>query len=268
VIGIVEDISKRKEVEIALEKYSNQLEVLVAKRTRDLEQAQEELIAKEKLATLGQLAGSVGHELRNLLGVINNATYILEANLSPENQKAREYVRMISSQVQRSNKIISDLLNFAREPVADKSSLSVLELITLILSNYPSPENVSIETNISQDLPHVYVDQQHIEQIMTNLLTNAYQAMPKGGRLHISAAKKKDNILISVEDSGVGISTKDKQKLFTPLFTTKASGIGLGLAISKKLVEANGGKIEVQSKPGRGSTFTIILPIAGRENGQ
>ncbi len=268
VIGIIEDISKRKEAELALEKYSNQLEAMVAERTQELEKAQKELIAKEKLATLGQLAGSVGHELRNPLGVINNSIYILKANLPAENEKAIEYANMIASQVQRSNKIISDLLNFARDPLADKTNLKVPDLIDLVLAHFPPPENVTIETRTSQGLPEIYVDQQQIEQVIINILNNACQAMPQGGKISISSVEKKQDILISITDNGPGIDAKDKRKLFTPLFTTKARGIGLGLAVSKKFIEANGGRIDVQSKPGQGSTFTIVLPTARSEHGK
>jgi Signal transduction histidine kinase regulating C4-dicarboxylate transport system len=145
VIGIVEDITKRKEAELELEKYSNHLEELVAERSRELEKAHKELLAKEKLATLGQLAGSVGHELRNPLGVISNAIYILKSSVSGENEKTKEYIDLISSQVKRSNKIITDLLNFAKEPMLDRSKTSLSELIKASLEQCPPPENVEVD---------------------------------------------------------------------------------------------------------------------------
>jgi len=200
--------------------------------------------------------------------VINNSIYILKANLPAENEKAIEYANMIASQVQRSNKIISDLLNFARDPLADKTNLKVPDLIDLVLAHFPPPENVTIETRTSQGLPEIYVDQQQIEQVIINILNNACQAMPQGGKISISSVEKKQDILISITDNGPGIDAKDKRKLFTPLFTTKARGIGLGLAVSKKFIEANGGRIDVQSKPGQGSTFTIVLPTARSEHGK
>ncbi|NPV40376.1 MAG: response regulator [Anaerolineae bacterium] len=262
VIGIVEDITKRKEAELELEKYSNHLEELVAERSRELEKAHKELLAKEKLATLGQLAGSVGHELRNPLGVISNAIYILKSSVSGENEKTKEYIDLISSQVKRSNKIITDLLNFAKEPMLDKSKTSVAELIKASLEQCPPPENVQVEVTGIDEIGKINVDQNQIMQAVINILGNAYQALPQGGRVKINCTQSKKEAHISIADNGTGISASDKRKLFTPLFTTKARGIGLGLAVSKKFIEANGGKIKVASTPGKGSTFTIILPLS------
>ncbi len=262
VIGIVEDITKRKEAELALEKYSSRLEQMVAERTQELEKAHADLIAKEKLATLGQLAGSVGHELRNPLGVINNSVYILKTSLPPENAKALEYIDLITSQIQRSNKIISDLLNYARDPIVEKTRTKLQKLIPALLDRYPPPESISIETFLDDDLPDVNIDPQQIEQVIDNILNNAYQAMPEGGKVVISSKKARGAVSISIADHGPGMSARDKQKIFTPLFTTKARGIGLGLAVAKKFIDANNGRIDVQSKLGQGSTFTISFPAA------
>jgi signal transduction histidine kinase len=229
--------------------------------------AQKELIEKEKLATLGQLAGGVGHELRNPLGVINNALYILKATVAQENEKAREYADMIGQQVQRSNKIISDLLNFAREPGASRIEIDLSALVARVLADFPPPEEVRVRKTIAKGLPKVLADAQHAEQILANLVSNAYQAMPEGGLMSISASRKQGEVRIAVRDSGTGISKENMDKLFTPLYTTKAKGIGLGLATSKKLAETNGGRIEVKSQEGKGSTFTLVLPAAGGEDG-
>jgi PAS domain S-box-containing protein len=258
--GIARDITAQKKAELELEAYSNKLEEMVTERTRELERAQQELVIKEKMATLGQLAGSVGHELRNPLGVINNAAYILDSAISKENLKARKYTRMIASQVQRSNKIISDLLNFAGNPVAEKTNVAIPGLIEQVLRNLAPPEDVQVETRIKSRLPLVLADPLHIEQVLINLISNAYQAMPEGGSLLVEATVKKGEVHISIKDNGTGITPHDMPKLFTPLFTTKVHGIGLGLATSKKLAEANGGRIEVSSKPGEGSIFTLALP--------
>ncbi len=267
VIGIVDDVSRRKEAELALEAYSSRLEDLVAERTRALNEAQQELIEKEKLATLGQLAGGVGHELRNPLGVINNAVYILKASVAEENEKAREYADMIAQQVQRSNKIISDLLNFAREPSANRVKTDLDALAARVLADFPPPEGIRVRKTIAKGQPKALADAQHVEQILANLVSNAYQAMPEGGQVSVSVSRRRGEVCLAVRDSGAGISPENLEKLFIPLFTTKAKGIGLGLATSKKLAEANGGRIEVKSEVGKGSTFTLVLPAAGEENG-
>lgn len=265
---VCRDITERKRTAQALEEYSNHLEDLVKERTQALEAAQQELIAKERLATMGQLAGSVGHELRNPLGVINNAVYILEASLPAENKKAREFTHMIASQVKKSNRIISDLLVFAKEPETNKSMINIADLVKHVLQNQPPPQSIHVKTSFAGNLPPAFADAQHVEQILTNLISNAYQAMPQAGTLQIQGKKIKDGVSITIKDSGVGILPENMLKIFTPLFTTKATGIGLGLPIAKKLAESNGGRIEVESVPNQGSTFTLNLPIAGGQNDQ
>ena len=120
-------------------------------------------------------------------------------------------------------------------------------------------------TEIAPDLPRVYVDHHQIRQVLCNLVTNAYQAMPEGGDLTVSAQAEEEAVVLSVADTGVGISEENMARLFEPLFTTKAKGLGLGLMVVKNLVEANEGSIEVVSEMGKGSTFTVRLP--GKETG-
>jgi signal transduction histidine kinase len=135
-------------------------------------------------------------------------------------------------------------------------------LATRLSEKKPPPKGVKVTTNIPRDVPAVLIDPQQIEQVLGNLVTNAYQAMPEGGELNISAEAGKDHVHLSVSDSGCGISDENIAKLFEPLFTTKARGIGLGLAVSKRLAQANGGDIEVVSEEGKGTTFTVLLPVS------
>jgi len=256
-----EDITERKHTERELEKYSNQLEEMVAERTKALEEAQEELITKEKLATLGQLAGGMGHELRNPLGVISNAVYLLKTILPRDNEKVEEYINVISSEVLKSSKIISDLLTFAQVQATDVELITPIDLVRQVLKSNPAPENVRVRIRISGSLPEISIDVQQIEQVLGNLITNAYQAIAEKGKVIISANQKNGFIYFLVKDTGKGIHAENLSQIFKPLFTTKARGIGLGLAISKRLAEANGGTIEVESKEGLGSTFTLVLPV-------
>jgi signal transduction histidine kinase len=260
--GLMANWGARKRAEEALREYSERLEERVEERTRELREAQEQLIRKEKLTVLGQLAAGVGHELRNPLGVISNAVYLLQMNLPDADETTRESLEMIAEEVRNAAKIISDLLDFSRTRLPEREEVAVSELVTEVLEKRPPPKEVEVVTQIAPDLPPVCADPRQMEQVLVNLVVNAYQAMKGRGRLTISAQVEDGQLALSIADTGCGISEEDMAKLFEPLFTTKSRGIGLGLATSKSLVEANGGSVEVSGKLGKGSTFTVRLPLA------
>jgi signal transduction histidine kinase len=168
---------------------------------------------------------------------------------------------MIEHEVHTAQKIITDLLDFARITTADRQLVFLPEIVRHTLERFPASASVQVSIIIPADLPEAYADPLHMEQVLGNLVVNACQAMPDGGKLTISATYHKKLLAIAVKDTGTGITPENMQKLFEPLFTTKITGIGLGLAVSKKLAEANGGRIEVRSKAGKGSTFTLYLPV-------
>jgi PAS domain S-box-containing protein len=271
------DISDRKQVEDALLEYNTRLEVDVAERTHELSEAQDKLVRQERLATLGQVAGSVGHELRNPLGVISNAVYFLKMTQPDASKTIQEYLDIIEKETRTSDKIITSLLDFTRIKAVDREPSSVADLIAQTFKRYPMPAAVEVLLDLPADLPLLYADSYQVVQVLGNLVTNACQAMlepraglstltaPVGvsgaGKLTLSASQQSDMIAIAVQDTGVGIPPENMGKLFEPLFTTKINGIGLGLAVSQKLAEANGGRIEVHSQPGQGSTFTLYLPV-------
>jgi len=258
------DITERKRTEKQLAEYAVQLEEVVNERTRELRDAQEQLVRQERLAILGQLAGSMGHELRNPLGVISNAIYFLKVSQPDADDKVKEYLNIIENEARTSDKIITDLLDFARVKSVDRQPVSVPEVIHQTLNRFPVPPSVELILTIPFDLPRIFADPHHMVQILGNLTVNACQALPDtGGRLEISAALRHDMVSIAIHDNGVGISPENMNKLFEPLFTTKIKGIGLGLAVSRKLAEANGGRIEVKSEAGQGSTFTVWIPVHG-----
>ena len=249
----------------------------------NLQDAQERLVRSEKLAVLGQLAGSVAHELRNPLGVIFNAVYYLKsvalfpgqpADDDPQDEILREYLEMITGEVRKSEKIISDLLDFSRTKIADSEMIQISILLESIFDRHPPPEGVETGVEIADGLPPAYVDPAQIDMVLGNLITNAYQAMPDGGRVSIRAdmpsaderdASPEHSIRIRVSDTGTGISPQNLEKIFEALYTTKARGIGLGLALSRDLLEANSGSIQVESQEGKGSTFTVWLPVGDGE---
>ena len=233
-------------------------------RTRQLLQAQEELVRKEKLAVLGQVAGSVGHELRNPLGVMSNAVYFLQTVLTNADETTKDYLNIIKNEIACSERIVSDLLDSVRTKPPQPEVVGVAELIQQTLRKCTVPPSVTVKLDIPATLPPLRADAQQIHQVLRNLISNGVEAMPEGGTLKIGASADAPTgaITLSVRDSGSGIAPEMLSKLFQPLFTTKARGIGLGLVVVKNLTEANGGKVDVQSEPGKGTAFTITLPEA------
>jgi len=260
--GFHRNVTERVQAEQKIRQLNASLEQRVEERTQALNDAHESLVHQEKLAVLGRVAGSMGHELRNPLGVISNAVYFLKMTQADADEKIKEYLSIIERQTNISEKIITDLLDFARIESAQRESILVPDLIRQTLKRFPAPESTRVELVLPADLPRAYADPRHIVQVLGNLVLNAYQtlASTKDGNLVISAEARDGMIRIAVQDTGAGISPENAEKIFEPLFTTKTKGIGLGLAVSKKLIEANGGRIEVESKVGAGSTFYVYLP--------
>jgi len=172
---------------------------------------------------------------------------------------------MISGETRRAESIITDLLDYSRVKSGNRVETAIRPLVEDTLQRYPSEDHIEIQVKIPEDLPLAFADPAQITQVLGNLLMNAYQAMPDGGKVGIAALaktrKKKEVIAIQVSDTGTGIQPEHMDNLFEPLFTTKPRGIGLGLPICENLMKANGGWVEVSSELGKGSIFTIYLPV-------
>ncbi len=256
------DITERKYAEAEITKLNDDLELRIGERTKQLVEAQEELVRKGRLAVLGQVAGSVGHELRNPLGVISNAVYFLQTMLPDADATTREYLGIIKDEVLATERIVSGLLDSVRTRSPQPESVDLVTLIARTLSKTTVPPAVAIELDLPPRLPPVLADALQVQQIFRNLISNGIESMTEGGTLHIRASANRTNasVTVSVRDSGVGMSSDQLAKLFQPLFTTKARGIGLGLVVVQNLVQANNGSIAVESILGTGSTFSVTLP--------
>lgn len=261
------DITAIKEAERRLERRAEELERLVAKRT-------ERLIEIERFAAIGEITSAVAHDLRSPLQVMTSVLYAIKdrlASLPPSCKEAIDEPRLSQSihvmedSVKYMSRIISDLQGFIGHVKPRLSEVDIVELLDRTLKGMEVPAGIKIYVNI-QGVPistRTMVDEAMMMRVFTNLATNAIEAMPKGGSLTVIASQKDDWLSVEFSDTGGGILQEDMGKLFSPLFTTKDRGTGLGLVICKRIVEAHGGRISVKSRAGEGTTFKVELPLAG-----
>jgi len=261
VLELTVDITENKRMQNQLFEYSQKLEKLVDERTEQLRQIQVKLVSSERLAAIGELAGMVGHDLRNPLTGIKNAAYYLKKNSGVCNEdKSKQMLEIIDKSVDHSDRIINDLLEYAREIRLELKEISPRSLLIDSLQMIQVPKNVLIINNLC-DEPKFKVDPDRIKRVFTNLIKNAIDAMPNGGTLDVRSNASNGNLEIEFMDSGIGIGEDALPKIFSPLFTTKAQGMGFGLTICKRYIEAHQGKISVKTSKDKGTTFTITLPL-------
>ena len=230
---------------------------------------EEELVKSQRLATIGETSAMVGHDLRNPLQGIAGIVYLakrdLESRKAADRKAAAALLDTIQEQIGYMDKIVSDLQDYS-QPLAPKlTETNLPNLIRQTLSTIKIPEAIKVTVEIEKPAENAMIDPTLMRRTLTNLTINAIQAMPKRGKLTIRARSKRDSTIMTVEDTGAGIPRKNLAKLFSPFFTTKAKGQGLGLAVCKRLVEAQGGTITVKSKPRKGTAFTIKLPRGRKE---
>jgi two-component system sensor histidine kinase HydH len=236
-------------------------------------QVYERMKERERLAALGQMAAGLAHEIRNPLGSIKGAAQVLLPIVEETNDGSiKEFLNIIVEEVDRLNKIVSQFLDYARPYRGDPRPLDVNDVVrrTLqLLEKVEEEHKVEISTALVEGLPQVRADAEQLRQVFLNLSLNAIQATPEGGKLQVSSSLRRSTrrgataafLEVRFRDTGVGIPPSDLKSLFIPFFTTKEKGTGLGLPISQRIIENHGGTIEVRSKPGAGSTFTVLLPI-------
>jgi signal transduction histidine kinase len=237
----------------------------VEKRSAELIEAQEQVLQQERLATFGRLTSAVAHELRNPLGVISNSVYFLRLKLEPTDEKVREYLDILDRECQEAVRTLTDLINYSNLQAGDRYNSSSEEIVEQAIKLRPVPDNILLNIRYARDLKPVFVDADQIAQVLVRLLDNAYQAMENGGTVAIRVKNYVENhtamVLIQITDEGCGFTLDQKEHLFEPLFTTKPRHIGLGLSIAKRLVEVNGGRLELESTEGKGTCVTLFLPV-------
>ena len=261
-------IRSLEEARREIKEYAEKLESMVEERTKALRESEEKRIRAERLAAIGTLAASVGHDLRNPLTGITGAVYYLKMKLGDKiDRKSKEMFKIIEKNIEYANKIINDLLDFSREIHLSLKKVRVKSVLNDVLNQLKIPRKIKIVDLTKPS--HVFeVDVHSMKRVFKNIIENAIEAMPKGGKLEIKSFKSKNYMVVSFCDTGVGISKENLKKIFCPLFTTKARGMGLGLAICKRIVEAHNGLIEVESREGKGTCFKVKIPIRRDENGK
>lgn len=264
-------IDEKKRLEKENLEYQKDLEKRVRQRTKRIEalnerlkESQSKLMLSERLATLGTFVSFVSHDLRNPLSVIRNSIYYLNSRIGSDDQKVEKHFRIINEELEIANKIIDDLLSFSKGRPLDLQPTDINALITKVLDLIIIPDNVDTVFDINEDIPDINVDGDQIMQVLINMINNAVQAMPQGGRLTLQIKRDADFIVIDISDTGMGMSPDDLDRIFDPFYSSKQKGTGLGLVICEFLVERHAGTIMVKSEEGKGSTFSIKLPMKTR----
>ncbi len=253
---------KRALAEKELQQHSDHLEEMVSERTKELEESQEKLITSERLATLGQFSGSISHELRNPLAVVGSSAYYLKSKLKDADKKVLQHLDRIQSSVGNATTIIDSLLNLTRMKEPQLGELGLIAIIRDSITASKVPSSVKVERSFPEQDVRVVGDREQLRMAFKNIVKNALEAMNGDGTLSVAVQNTDEGYAeVSFTDTGTGISAEDLEKIFVPLFTTKATGIGFGLSITKTVIEKHNGTIAAQSEPGKGTTIVLRLPL-------
>lgn len=229
---------------------------------KELREAQEEIIRKERLATLGRLSGSIAHELRNPLGVIDSSAYYLKKKLKDADEKVQEHLDRIKSQVGSSTATIESLLNLTRIKEPKTERLDLIAITSEGIAACKVPDTVNVIQSFPEERVLVSADGGQLSLAFGNVVTNSLEAMGGDGTLTVTISRISDEQAeLCFADTGPGIDPENIERIFRPLFSTKAKGIGLGLSITKMVIDKHGGTIEARSEPGRGATIIVRLPL-------
>jgi signal transduction histidine kinase len=265
-------IESERKARAALDKAYKEL----SQYDKRLRENQEQLIQAEKLTSLGQMAASIAHEVNNPLAGVLVYTQLLAKRLNSDRfnkEDALKSLAAMETELIRSTRLIRNLLDFSRQSppaLREVNANEVLERALELAAHSAELQNIQVSKELAPSLPNIMADFDQLQQICTNLIMNAIQAMPEGGKLTLRTSADDNQLKIEVQDTGLGISKENMRKLFTPFFTTKGKGkgVGLGLAVAYGIIQRHKGRIEVQSKEGEGTTFTIYLPRQYEEASQ
>jgi len=235
------------------------------KMERELREIQQALLQSEKLAAMGRLTSQIAHELNNPIYGIMNTLELLKTEIPPES-KRRRILELSLSEIQRLSEMLRNMLSFSKPEEEKRRPVKIDELIEgilLVMEKQMKESNIQVEASFDSDIPEVMASTNQMRQVMLNILKNAKEAMPKGGTLTVRTAREGNKVLITTQDTGIGIPEEIRDKIFEAFFTTKqkVKGVGLGLSVCYGIIKDHGGEIKVESEEGRGTTFVISLPI-------
>jgi signal transduction histidine kinase len=227
----------------------------------DLRTMEERLVQSERLATIGRFASQIAHEIRNPLSSITLNVELLEDELDGTAEEARGLIRSVLKELDRLNDIVSEYLQFSRFPKPHLQRGHADNAIQELITNFKAPSNVTIETKLMDSSPEIWLDERLLRQVLENLVRNGVEAIEGLGVVRIETDVVDRFFVIRVKDSGRGVPPEIQARLFEPFFTTKAHGTGLGLATSQQIIFEHNGHLVVESQAGKGSTFSILLPL-------
>ncbi len=264
-LTVMDDITESKQAEEELRRYREHLEELVEERTRELKEAQAELIRKERLSALGQLTATVAHEIRNPLGTVRTAVFAIGDAIERDEMGRLERARQLAERnIVRCDRIITELLDYTRERALNLEPTRVDEWLDALLDEQAIPGDIVCEKELSAGA-EVPIDREHLRRAVINVVENAVDALQEEGRigneLTVSSHVVGNRLEIRVSDTGPGIPADVMEKIFEPLFSTKTYGVGLGLPIVKNIMEQHGGGVEIQSEVARGTIIVLWLPV-------
>ncbi|NQT06005.1 MAG: ATP-binding protein, partial [Candidatus Omnitrophica bacterium] len=264
-LGIMKDITEYKKAEKKIRTEKKKSEDLIGKLNtayKELKETQDELIRRERMATAGTFAAGIAHEVRNPLVNLSMSAEQLRKIIKPNNPKFK-HIDIIKRNTDRINFLITELLNCARPSRLNPHPCNMHKILGSIIetmNNKIRLQKVKVVKNFTHKSPILKLDREYMERVFLNIINNAIDAMSKGGKLTIVTEFNGESFMIKIQDTGKGIPQDDIMRIFDPFFSTKQEGVGLGLTICYGIIASHGGTIEVESKPKKGSTFTISLP--------